>query len=341
MKRNLYVSACASVVLAALPAVPVFAQPTSPDPAPARPGAEVGQPTTDPSATNSDLRVYALKYLNAEDAVSSLSGILQGPIGVQVTADPRTNALIVSAPPDQHARIREVLTLIDVPATSKPPAEPVIQSIHLKNAPASATVKVLQQLSLDVTVAVDERTNTLLLSGEPVALDVAKGIIQQLDVPQPGAQPCESCQVRVVWLVSNAELPAPPPDMKDVIDELASMGIKDLKLAAQSVVRTVSDGKFTIQATPAAFPFCTLEIQGAIQEMKSEQTHLDLTLDARGLQAPPSGPVPVPGPAKANLVSIRTAIIAPAGHKVVLGVAPIGTCTSAFVVQVLGNTPGK
>lgn len=173
---------------------------------------------------------------------------------------------------------------------------------------------------------------------------ITEKLIQELDSGSagPGA---ESRRVRLVWLVSIPTLSPAPPDLQDVLDELQAMGVRDLRLAAQHIVETTSGNTFEIQSAPAAFDHCRLKIEGKLEQARTQPPRLEVAITASGApKADPDTPSAfpqAPRPAVPDLATLRTAIVAPPGHKVVLGVTPIGPHTSVFVIQLLESKPGK
>jgi len=310
------------------------------------PSPEDNQPTA--------VRIFALKYAKAEEVAKTISKAAPGRPPILAVPDYRTNAVIITTAAERFKVVEELVKLLDAPARDTASGHNV-QVVILKNARASELAKMLQPMVPDAIFAADSLSNTLVFSASDSTKMIVEQLVQRLDQERPGAEPPQGRKVRVVWLVSGLDLPAPPPDMKDVTEELATMGVEGLGLGAQSIVQTVSSGKFSVQCSPVAFSRCRLEMKGTLEEDRNGPPRVELTLSAMGLLQPPppvvpqptpaAGPLPpqpvLPSPGPNQLASISTTLMAPPGHKVVLGVSPIEKYTSVFVIQVLPGTSGK
>jgi hypothetical protein len=173
-------------------------------------------------------------------------------------------------------------------------------------------------------------------------LETTKELISQLDRPTP-VEPRLGRKVRIVWLVRRLDLPPPPPDLKDVIDELDSLGVKNLRLVTQNMIQTISGEEFSIQCTPPGFLNCRVRIQGKSEEHGAGTPRLRLSLNAVG-KVPLMEPQPRPAPADLRGASapvrpkrtgqLATTVFAPPGHKVVLA-SPHRPVHVVFVIQIL------
>jgi type II secretion system protein D len=183
--------------------------------------------TTEPGK-GAMVRVFRLQQAAAEDAADLLDQVLEGQdtdnqvmlifqkdnpeIGqetlramkneVVVRPDPRTNALIVTAPPDSMPMMEALIEAIDMsPDTAR------IRVFQLVNADAEQMVEMLQELferdtvgpedeeirrmlaleNLDalgrqeIAFTTDVRTNAIIAAGTPGYLDVVEQVILQLD----------------------------------------------------------------------------------------------------------------------------------------------------------------
>ncbi|HOW71551.1 MAG TPA: secretin N-terminal domain-containing protein [Phycisphaerae bacterium] len=376
MKSRFVTRLSFALVFVALLAVPGFTQQLVPAPSPAAPPQAVpapkppsvpappapppaaGEPLAIPSGMTPAplggdeplmVRIYALKHARAEEVAKTITRTAFGRSPLMAVPDSRTNAVILNATADRLEVVEELIKELDKPV-HEAAADRLCQVVALRNTRADELVKVLQGVVPDATFSADRVSNRLLFSGNAASQALVQQIVTQLDREQPADGPQQGRKVRVVWLVSNSELPPPPPDMNDVVNELASMGITRLGLAAQSLVQAVSGGKFSIQCSPAAFTGCRLRIEGGLQESKNEPPRVELVLNATGalptqsLPPPPPQPVPptpMPPPTSAQLASITTTVMAEPGHKVVLGVAPIEKYASVFVIQILPGSSLK
>jgi type II secretion system protein D len=123
---------------------------------------------------------------------------------VNAVADERTNSVVLTAPTETFRVITEIIKTLD----ANPAATSNIKVVQLKNADASAAVKLLstifktdepnnttqnqnigvkmvgvteQASKIKITTAADDRTNTLVISAPNEAMTVIEGIVKQLD----------------------------------------------------------------------------------------------------------------------------------------------------------------
>ena len=115
---------------------------------------------------------------------------------VTATVEERTNTLIVTAPGGTMAIIENIIHDLD----TNPGISPNIHTYHLKFADATSIDKVLAAVFNDVTerrrgqqperinVTSEGRTNTLIVTGSPEALEIVDKLVAELDVsPNAGA----------------------------------------------------------------------------------------------------------------------------------------------------------
>ena len=223
-----------------------------------------------------------------------------------------------------------------------PPPQRTLKVFQLANAQARDLAVVLQGVLGDSPLAVDERTNSIIVSGENERLNIAEALIERLDsVTNPAALPTARpdhppVQVRVLWLVSGlkGDRAAPAKDLEPVVGALAKLGIEDLRVVANSLVN-VSGKEFALLGTPLLDAPTRFEVTGTL-EWAPPMHHPKLTLDLevrvdRG--ASPGAKDAQLAPHK--LVSLSSTIDAPYGQFVVLGASPIDEMTSVFVLQVV------
>jgi hypothetical protein len=228
------------------------------------------------------------------------------------------------------------------PAPSRP--EPSIKVFTLVNAKAHDMATVLVSVIKDGRVAVDERTNAIILSGDAEALRIAEALIMRLDAeaaskqdpPQGRPGVPSPVLVRLIWMVSGLEeqRSAPAKDLKPIVSELAKLGIDNLQVVANALVN-VRGNEFTLLGTPELEEPVRLEVTG-ILDWNSTDPHplLNIDLDVRDDRGGPLGAKDANSSPR-NLVRLSSAIDAPYGQFVVLGAAPLGKLTSVFVLQVV------
>ena len=135
---------------------------------------------------DSDVVVRVLKMRNVTAA--SVVGLLQPLMSksAYITAYPDTNLLILSDRASTIARLEQIIQRIDIAGLID------IELIELEFASASDVIRVIQQLVPQTegaggfTIAEDERSNSILMTGDPVIRQQLRGLIARLDKPQSG-----------------------------------------------------------------------------------------------------------------------------------------------------------
>ncbi len=196
-------------------------------------------------------------------------------------------------------------------------------------------------------VAVDARTNSVIVVAPQDRFPAIEELIREMDVPgeapepEPGAK-----QVRLVWLFSGQEGAgkAPPADLAKVIGELGKYGLVDLQMVTQLVIRTNAEGSVSITSNPMLGKTpCNLRLQGSLTVPKPDLNKVQITLSVSSQMRPmPAGPglppgAPAPGapPPVQVLSDITSTISLPAGHPVVFCSVPVENMTSVFVFEVI------
>ena len=155
-------------------------------------------------ANNFGVEIIKLKYAQADTLVQTLNKLVKvSPIkGKQtrqsqsVSADERTNNLILNGDPSWRANIKSIVAKLDQPVKNEGNTE----VIYLKYANAKALSEVLrgvgdkmiksdgngkskkQGTAALFDVQADEPTNALVLTAPPVLMQSLKGVIQKLDI---------------------------------------------------------------------------------------------------------------------------------------------------------------
>ncbi len=224
----------------------------------------------------------------------------------------------------------------------------VLQIFALKYIPADGDlVKKLSALLPGVVLAMDSRTNSVIIQSDAKQVDRAKELLAALDVPAASkdADPAHrDRQVRIIWLMSGLEKGDPlPQDMAPIVDELRKYGVTGLQLVTQTMVRGRN------QFTTSAYPDLDgkpvrLEINGTFssQNQSGDNAELEISLSASTTSVA-TDTVRQSGRAtnssrkssKESLALLETTVLAPFGHPVVLCMTPIKKMTSVFIVQIL------
>src|SRR5262249_37564599 len=107
------------------------------------------------------IEIVALQEGNAEEIARILGQQFgrRGGTGVVVTADPRTNSLLINAPRAQLEQAPALIARLDAPSASD---ETVIRTYALKGAQAEEVVRILSQ-----TLKLDEKGHTSGISIKP------------------------------------------------------------------------------------------------------------------------------------------------------------------------------
>jgi hypothetical protein len=241
-------------------------------------------------------------------------------------------------------QFEQVIQTLDQPQPARQ-----LKVFSLLHVPAEGTREALMQVAgADVKLAFDAAGNRVIVQGNPEALQVVEALLLRLDEPpaqraeepQPAAA-AEDVQVRIVWLVAglkNAEAAEPPKDLENVVAELEKMGVAHLKTAAQVFVKSVPSMPFNVSGSAMLDEPCELEVSGSLKAPRRAFSN-DNPSAARSQRNASQEPtlleisVRAHGAPDQRLADLQTTITAPEGHSVVLGVSPVGTLTSVFVVQ--------
>jgi hypothetical protein len=308
-------------------------------------------PTAQTPGEVPEVRVFTRKHTSAESDAATLQTVLGD--GLKVTAQESTNSIIVKGTPAAIRQCEDLLAKLDREPLA--PAEPGVRIFRLTNRKLDDGIRKAVELLVGNrgAVAFDEKTNSIIVKGDKAVLDMAAQTVEQLDKPvatsRPAAEAAElpSLRIRVVWLAqglnaAEGEFP-PPPDLDGVVEDLARLGVTNLRLVAQTMIGSIGEGKFRLTAAPeiADVDNCVLKLDGDVRPNKAAP-QIRLQLSASGIVRPPEPAGPGPQPPRPRFQTefgnIETVVAAPLGHAVVLGVTPTLKTTSVFVIQLLpGN----
>jgi general secretion pathway protein D len=189
-----------------------------------QPSAAGGQFTT---------QVFRLRSIDAQSAADILKPLV-GPQG-QVIANPRGNTLVVADYADNVRRIRGLITQIDQDRAST-------RAITLRNSSAREVAAVITSLTAlpgadgkptrgPVSVVAVEGSNTVLLRGEPEAIDRLLPLIADLD-----QRARSNDDVKVIFLKhANAE------QMLPVLQQLLGLPVSGAGAASADATRATAD----------------------------------------------------------------------------------------------------
>jgi type II secretory pathway component GspD/PulD (secretin) len=168
--------------------------------------ASVANPVITGSPTkNSHLTAFELRYTKASKAASVLKQLLKaGDVSLVAVED--TNSLLVQASQANTDQVRALLANLDVPSQNSPASKPpkVIRILPLKYARANDTaqeINVLMDDAKECKLSVDQRTNSLLVSGTDDTINEIQALVNHLDRPTDGdSAPVENVTTHVIHL---------------------------------------------------------------------------------------------------------------------------------------------
>lgn len=287
--------------------------------------------------------------------------------GVRVVPAPRVNALIVIGPKQALAAVREMVELLDKQTVEREE----VQLFPLANIEPDEDLLGVLMTVVDgrTRVSLDPQRHAVIAAGSPSSLNVIEALLLRLDQPsevEPGASGADNntLQVRLVWLVADGEKETTaqaPSDLKNVVREMEKIGMTDLRMVAQVVVNATLDQTFVVEGSAKLEEPCHLSVSGTIgaahriglaggaQTLRvtgggsghSAMTTRQGPARARALGKHPAVELQISAAGdggETRLCELETTIRAPLGQSVVLGVTPINSRPSIFVLQVTPNT---
>jgi type II secretory pathway component GspD/PulD (secretin) len=301
------------------------------------------------------MQLFRLKYVQAADVARLLNDVLgrtvwpsRGSGGtpsqpVRISTDERSNGVLVLAPSAEMELVKRLLSTLDV-QSSKRDGEggPKLRVYPLGRVEPDNSLAEALTLAFggrEGRFALDRERKLLIVQGDEQALATAEMLLRSLEAaarpaPDQGrtkAKPAE-LQVRVVWLVSGPfpdQQPMPPEDLKEVVGELAKIGIMEPRLAAQVIVNAAAKAPFEMVGSATLPVMSQVMVSGHVLDAPEAPPRLDISIHAREEDDGKS----------TTVCKLQTQITTPLGHAVVLGATPTYGRTSVFVVQVLPRKP--
>ncbi|MFC1757814.1 secretin N-terminal domain-containing protein [Planctomycetota bacterium] len=220
-----------------------------------------------------------------------------------------------------------------------PPASPPkqLKAFNLKHADAELAAGVLTTLvesNAPFRAAIDERTNSLLISASKDSMSVIEKLIEVIDRESGnmsrgnGEQKETSYRVHIDWLLTTDRGQPVPAKLKEVELELQNHGIEGLQLAAATMasVQASINPEFQLSCSPLEDEI-RLEINGTFVPSDGGNPGLEIEITAiQQREGSRNSAKP--------LAHVSTSVSARVGHPVVLAVAPIEGVSSVFVVTV-------
>lgn len=300
------------------------------------------------------MAVVVLQYASCDEMARVLHEMVPE---AKVTFDARTNSLLVKATTQYHTVVRDYIARLDRPI-DPPQDDRSVEVIQFRNTKLTPGIQRALMEMFDgrtVKMSLDVDRNMLVVEANDETLKRIRTLVEELDTKQSVNDEVKSgdadgsYRVRIVWLVTGAPAEAGqatlPDDLQPVVTELNKLGVTNLKLAAQMLTRVRMNQQFSIHATPTMNQKVQLESSGTLIGQGRSRPELRIEVEARNEMEmfSPQGPV---ARQPETMAALKTTIDAPIGHFVVLGVTPIGSMTSVFVVQLQrgeqdGEQPGE
>jgi hypothetical protein len=279
-----------------------------------------------------EIKIFHLQHMNPTDAASMLSelfrDLIQAPgSSLRFAEDDRTNSLVVIGQKETLAGIEALLMRLDTPQKISRSAGMQTMLFQLKHISASGAAKAAGALRLENTLMQAEGvSNSLVVSGPKEELTQVKELINALDSSRASDQ-FEDLTLRVVWLVDSSmmsdDAPPVPEDLRPPIAKLAEkVGIGELRTAAQMVINSglTEAGTFSSTGSARLERPCIFEFEGN-RDARTGRLQVQISTQEVETNSP--------------LCRLQTTIKAPPGHPVILGMTPIDSKPSLFVVEIM------
>lgn len=286
-------------------------------------------------ASDTTLRVYYLKNAVAADLCEVVATALNESASARLSADSRTNSLLLMASQEDHKKVHEIITAIDVP--SKQPEVKVFALAHSDCIEVAETLVRLVDLGQETTrLSYDKSTNSIVALAHKVDLERIEALIMRLDQPSPEKAPTRDCRVRVTWLTDAAalspeqveDLAEPGRNLKSLVDGLKQESMNDVKSITVCATRV---GLSTLQE-PKRFgnsSFRTVSdqdysmgVEGSIKRQADGKYELEIAVELIGGQ---------------KKLAHSSAFSLPPNHPVALSVSDFGNLKSVIVIEVIDN----
>jgi hypothetical protein len=285
-------------------------------------------------APATEMQVIPAKFIKARELAHTIQEVLGKTPGhvLSLSADERSNSVVVLASREDLALVKDLVSKLDAPpARSKPPVS--VRVFNLQYTQADAGLARALNMILGGGFELDQKRNLVIVSGDEKTIDAAQTFIQRLDEPAGTRRAPEPIptQVRLVWLASGLtrkEMLKPPEDLKEVVAELAKMGVEEPRLITQMLVTGQSGAEFRVDGVAGHEEPYRLSVYGTVYAEPGVNPRLRISINATRATGKP--------PTEADRISrLDTEINAPLRHPVVLGMTPTPNSTSVFVVQIL------
>lgn len=267
---------------------------------------------------------FALQRISAKTAAETLKALLTDEPGMRVAADETENRLIVLGNAEQLDSVRELLEQLDRPRNDVSS----IKVFALEHSDAAAAAKVIGQILNDVTLAIDTRSNSLVVSASSEeSLDKIELLTQLLDREQQPSRANSSYKIDLFWLIEasdgvpDVEAKTGKPDARiaEAVTELQAQGFKSVVQVGHVHVVVRSSGEFRVSSNESAG---YVSWNGKLYEGSDQQLELTLDLDIEHENG--------------GETELMTEINTHVGHNVVIGITSVTAPRNrnAFVIRV-------
>ncbi len=216
--------------------------------------------------SSADTRVFTLVNAEAADVARALQGAADGRAKSRpgepkptIAAEPSSNALVLTATPEQLAEFETLITRLDSGVRSDAVQ---VRTVYLKNARAEQIVTMVEKLLAPVPpqpgprgrqqpvsteppvrVVADQRLNAVIVSASPSSLNVAEQMVTQLDqAPAQG----QSRSVRVLT-VENADAAELAKSLEDVFRDAGGSDVPPtvrVNASSNALIVRASDAQY-------------------------------------------------------------------------------------------------
>jgi hypothetical protein len=197
---------------------------------------------------------------------------------------------------------------------------------------AGQTIAKVLQSDSDMRVAVDARTNRLIVSAPAGLQEQTEALVRELDQASEGAAEVSAAlppvTVRVIWLGSKGQGADVPPGLEPVVQELGALGITDLNLVGQMMINVGDASKtFSVECRPQlGEDSYQLQFEGIQSAAKDGRPMFNVIIEGRQVAN---------GEVIANIANISSTVEAPLNQFIVLGSTSADGWDSVFVLQLV------
>jgi hypothetical protein len=277
---------------------------------------------SDETTEVAEIQTFQLRYVDADMAFSVLQTLLADEPDVRLAIGD-DNRVIVRGTQPTLLKIRETLEVLD----QAPEDRSVVKVFSLMHSEASRAAELVQQIvGGDVNVAVDVRTNSLVISApSEVALDKVETLVQILDRGAEGGRAGISYNLELFWLIESGDdeegdsTDAKPVDRRiaNAAMELQRHGFVGVKQVGYLSVMVRPGGEFRVRSNESRGQ---LQMYGELEESGNQQLELKLDLSISDKNE--------------EIASVMTEFNTRPEHEVVIAIARDHDRRSAFVIRV-------